>query len=163
MPRYRVPASSPLASTFVAVLDKHYRTLLHAIHQTNKQIHSARDSWLEMEKQALEDFLPVEAAGSGNASVDYRFIAASVRQQRLFARSMELRLGEYMGRYDNERMLAVEGAYRDGDIERVSVLCCAVLGCFAGGSSPSSPPPPVPLSLPTPMPPPASPTRHFIP
>ena len=37
---------------------------------------------------------------------------------------MELRLGEYMGRYDNDRMLAVEGAYRDGDIERVSV--CAV-------------------------------------
>ena len=81
-----------------------------------------------MEKQAFEDFLPVEAAGSGNASTDYRFIAASVRQQRLFARSMELRLGEYMGRYDNVRMLAVEGAYRDGDIERVSVLCCAVLG-----------------------------------
>lgn len=69
--------------------------------------------------RALEEYLPVEAAGSGNASADFRFVAASIRQQRLYARSMELRLGEYLESYDDERERAVEGAYRAGDVDQV--------------------------------------------
>lgn len=72
----------------------------------------------------------MEAPGSGSTTDDYRFVMASTRQQRLFARSMELRLGEYLETYDNERMMAVEEAYRTGDIERVSV-CARVRFCDA--------------------------------
>lgn len=78
----------------------------------------------------MEEFLPVEAAGSGSTADDYRFVTASTRQQRLFARSMELRLGEYLETYDNERMMVVEGAYRAGDIERVSIYVCVPLYMF---------------------------------
>ncbi|CAM9819429.1 unnamed protein product, partial [Ectocarpus sp. 8 AP-2014] len=47
-----------------------------------------------------------------------------------FARSVELRLGEYLETYDDERMKAVESAYRNGDIDRQNLL--AVGGGGAG-------------------------------
>ncbi|CAN0573914.1 unnamed protein product, partial [Ectocarpus sp. 12 AP-2014] len=81
--------------------------------------HNARDSWLATECRSLEEFLPVEAAGSGDVAADHRFVLGSIRQQRLFARSVELRLGEYLETYDDERMKAVESAYRNGDIDRL--------------------------------------------
>lgn len=55
---------------------------------------------------------------------------ASARQQRLFARAMELRLGEYLETYDDERASAVEEAYRNGDIDQVCLVCFA---CVRGG------------------------------
>lgn len=67
----------------------------------------------------LEKFLPVQAAGTGDASSDLLFVQASVRQQRLFARTLELRLGEYLGNYDDARDSAVVEAYRAGDLEEV--------------------------------------------
>lgn len=95
----------------------------------DKQCHSSRDSWLETERQDLDNFLPVAPAGSGDSTADFRFVTASIRQQRLFARSMELRLGEYLETYDDQRMRAVEEAYRAGDIDRVCVSCVVCFWC----------------------------------
>lgn len=83
-------------------------------------MHESRETWLTQEVRALAKILPVEAAGSGNVSADFRFVAASIRQQRLFCRSMELRQGEYLARYDNDRALAVDVAFREGRVESVS-------------------------------------------
>ena len=74
----------------------------------------------------LEEFLPVQAAGSGGTSGDFLFVQASVRQQRLFARALELRLGEYLETYDDERDSAIIEAYRAGDLEQVCATLAAV-------------------------------------
>lgn len=94
----------------------------------NKQCHAARDEWLKTESESLKDFLPVGAAGAGSVAEDYRFVMASTRQQRLFARAMELRLGEYLETYDDERASAVDEAYRNGDIDQVCACVCVVCG-----------------------------------
>lgn len=83
----------------------------------------------------FEGILPVEPPGKGNAAADYRFLASSVRQQRLFARSMELRLGEYLGRYDNVRASSVDEAYRAGDVDQVT----RSRGCMAALARRGSP------------------------
>lgn len=55
-------------------------------------------------------------------AADFRFVAASIRQQRLYSRCMELRLGEYLGRYDDDRALAIDVAFRDGKLEVVRAV-----------------------------------------
>lgn len=74
---------------------------------------------MDLEGKNLEEALPVPGAGTGDAAADFRYVAASIRQQRMHYRAMELRMGEYLGRYDDERASAVDEAFRAGRVEDV--------------------------------------------
>lgn len=93
--------------------------MFHVFGSPKIQITGQRESWVGLEAENLEKALPVPAAGSGDASTDFRYVATSIRQQRMHARAVELRMGEYLARYDDDRALAVDEAFRAGRLEEV--------------------------------------------